>query len=47
MRLFDEGETPIPLTLISSQTFKKDVLNLVYQPDGADGASGPGGGAGA
>jgi dihydrofolate reductase len=29
MRLFDEGE-PIPLTLISSQTFETGVLNLVY-----------------
>jgi dihydrofolate reductase len=32
MRLFDEGATPIPLTLISSQTFKTGVLNLVYGP---------------
>jgi dihydrofolate reductase len=32
MRLFDEGETPIPLTLISSETFKTGVLNLVYRP---------------
>jgi dihydrofolate reductase len=32
MRLFDEGESPIPLTLISSQTFKTGVLNLVYAP---------------
>jgi dihydrofolate reductase len=31
-RLFDEGESPIPLTLISSQTFKTGVLNLVYAP---------------
>jgi dihydrofolate reductase len=30
MRLFDEGETPIPLRLISSETFKTGVLNLVY-----------------
>jgi dihydrofolate reductase len=30
MRLFDDGETPIPLTLISAQTFKTGVLNLVY-----------------
>jgi hypothetical protein len=29
-RLFDEGEPPIPLTLISSQTFQTGVLNLVY-----------------
>jgi dihydrofolate reductase len=32
MRLFDEGETPIPLTLISSGTFETGVLNLVYAP---------------
>jgi dihydrofolate reductase len=32
MRLFDEGETPIPLTLISSETIKTGVLNLVYGP---------------
>jgi dihydrofolate reductase len=32
MRLFDEGETPIPLRLISSNTFKTGVLNLVYGP---------------
>jgi dihydrofolate reductase len=32
MRLFDEGEPPIPLILISSQTFKTGVLNLVYAP---------------
>jgi dihydrofolate reductase len=31
-RLFDEGELPIPLTLISSETFKTGVLNLVYGP---------------
>jgi dihydrofolate reductase len=31
-RLFDEGEPPIPLTLISSQAFKTGVLNLVYGP---------------
>jgi len=31
MRLFDEGE-PLPLTLISAQTFKTGVLNLVYGP---------------
>ena len=29
MRLFDEGEPPIPLTLISSDTFSTGVLNLV------------------
>ena len=32
MRLFDEGETPVPLTLISSQAFTTGVLNLVYGP---------------
>jgi hypothetical protein len=32
MRLFDEGETPIPLRLISSESFKTGVLNLVYGP---------------
>jgi dihydrofolate reductase len=32
IRLFDEGEPPIPLTLISSQTFTTGVLNLVYAP---------------
>jgi dihydrofolate reductase len=32
MRLFDEGKPPVPLTLLSSQTFKTGVLNLVYAP---------------
>jgi len=32
MRLFDEGEPPIPLRLISSVTFRTGVLNLVYGP---------------
>ena len=32
MRLFDEGETAIPLRLISSETFETGVLNLVYGP---------------
>jgi dihydrofolate reductase len=32
MGLFDEGEPPIELTLISSQTFRTGVLNLVYAP---------------
>ncbi len=32
-RLFDEGEPPIPLTLISSQAFQAGVLNLVYELD--------------
>ena len=37
MRLFDEGERPIPLTLLSSETFKTWVLNLVYGPAGSTG----------
>jgi dihydrofolate reductase len=37
MRLFDEDETPLPLTLISSQTFTTGVLNLVYGPTGSAG----------
>jgi dihydrofolate reductase len=32
MRLFDEGETPYPLRLISSEIFRTGVLNLVYGP---------------
>ena len=32
MRLFDEGDTSIPLKLISSETFETGVLNLVYGP---------------
>jgi dihydrofolate reductase len=32
MRLFDEGETPVPLRLISSETFSTGVLNLIYGP---------------
>ncbi|MFG2057626.1 dihydrofolate reductase family protein [Micromonospora sp. NPDC048930] len=32
MRLFDEGEPPIPLTLVSAQPFATGVLNLVYAP---------------
>src|SRR5215210_2199251 len=32
MRLFDEGENPIPLRLVSSETFKTGVLKLVYGP---------------
>jgi dihydrofolate reductase len=31
-RLFDEGDTPIPLRLLSSETFTTGVLNLVYAP---------------
>ena len=32
MRLFDDSETPVPLTLLRSETFKTGVLNLVYAP---------------
>jgi dihydrofolate reductase len=32
MRLFEDGESPIPLTLISSKTFETGVLDLVYAP---------------
>jgi dihydrofolate reductase len=37
MRLFDEGETPIPLRLISSETFETGVLNLALAPAEATG----------
>jgi dihydrofolate reductase len=37
MRLFDESETPIPLRLISSETFETGVLNLAYGPVAATG----------
>jgi dihydrofolate reductase len=40
MRLFDEGEPPIPLALISSQTFTTGVLNLVYAPAKSAGNAG-------
>ena len=39
MRLFDEGE-PIPLKLLSSETFETGVLNLVYVPAEAAGDGG-------
>jgi dihydrofolate reductase len=32
MRLFDEGESSVPLELLSSETFETGVLNLVYAP---------------
>jgi dihydrofolate reductase len=32
MRLFDEGDAPIPLRLLSSEAFSTGVLNLVYGP---------------
>ena len=37
MRLFEEGDTPIPLTLISCETFRTGVLNLFYAPAGSVG----------
>jgi dihydrofolate reductase len=40
MRLFDEGEAPIPLKLISSETFETGVLNLVYAPAESAGSAG-------
>jgi dihydrofolate reductase len=40
MRLFDEGDSPVPLKLLSSQAFSTGVLYLVYAPD----ESGPKGG---
>src|ERR671916_256951 len=40
MRLFDEGEPPIPLKLLSSETFSNGVLNLVYGPAGSTGDAG-------
>lgn len=35
-RLFEDGEPPIPLRLVSSQAFRTGVLNLVYEPDGSE-----------
>ena len=32
MRLFDDADTPVPLTLLSSEAFTTGVLNLVYGP---------------
>jgi dihydrofolate reductase len=32
MRLFDEGDGPLPLRLLSSEAFRTGVLNLVYGP---------------
>ncbi|MFD7499871.1 dihydrofolate reductase family protein [Streptomyces sp. NPDC059850] len=37
MRLFDEGETTLPLRLLSSATFRTGVLHLVYAPAEAPG----------
>ncbi|MEV5395984.1 dihydrofolate reductase family protein [Streptomyces cellulosae] len=35
MRLFDEGDSSVPLKLLKSETFSTGVLNLVYGPDTA------------
>jgi dihydrofolate reductase len=40
MRLFDEGESRVPLRLISSETFETGVLNLVYAPAASPGEAG-------
>ena len=40
MRLFDEGETPVSLRLLSSRTFETGVLSLVYTPAGSPGDAG-------
>jgi dihydrofolate reductase len=32
IRLFEQGESPIPLRLVSSQAFTTGVMNLVYAP---------------
>ena len=40
MRLFDEGESSVPLKLISSDRFETGVLNLVYAPAESAGDAG-------
>jgi dihydrofolate reductase len=40
MRLFDEGESPIPLRLLSCEAFGTGVLNLVYGPAEPTGEAG-------
>jgi dihydrofolate reductase len=40
MRLFDEGESPIPLRLVSSETFTTGVLYLIYGPEKSTPAGG-------
>ena len=40
MRLFDDADTAIPLTLLSSETFNTGVLNLVYGPAKSTGSAG-------
>jgi dihydrofolate reductase len=32
-KLFDEGEPPIPLRLVSSETFESGILNVVYETE--------------
>jgi dihydrofolate reductase len=32
MKLFDEGASSVPLTLVASETFKTGVLDLIYAP---------------
>jgi dihydrofolate reductase len=34
-RLFDDGDDPIPLSLVSSEPFSTGVLNLLYEPAGS------------
>ena len=33
-RLFEDGDTPIPLELVSAEPFETGVLNLMYEPAG-------------
>ncbi len=40
MKLFDEADTAVPLTLLNSETFKTGVLNLVYGPAESPGDAG-------
>ena len=35
IKLFDEGEEAVPLTLVASKTFETGVLDLVYAPAGS------------
>ncbi|MFD9724568.1 dihydrofolate reductase family protein [Streptomyces sp. NPDC059072] len=37
LRLFEEGETTVPLTLLSCETFRTGVLNLFYSPTASAG----------
>jgi dihydrofolate reductase len=40
MRLFEDGEAPIPLRLVSAEAFETGVLNLVYAPAESPGEAG-------